>query len=174
MNLSFLGPFHPHIVHTPIVLLILSALLALLARLLDRDWLRKASVLMLVIGFVGAVLAEQSGKPAHRVPERKQGVPEEAIDAHQDAAGLTTRLAGGALVALGVASRVKGGFANALAGLALLLQIGAAVAVGVTGYRGGKLVFEHGANVSVDGTLVKSIHAGEREQERPRAPKAGR
>lgn len=174
MNLSFLGPFHPHIVHTPIALLIFSALFAIFARLFDRDWLRKASVLMLVIGFVGAFLAEQSGKPAHRVPERKQGVPEEAIDAHADAAGYVTRLAGGALVALAVASRVKGGAANVLAGFALLLQIGAAVMVGVTGYRGGKLVFEHGANVSVDGTLVKSVHAGEREKERPRAPEAGR
>jgi uncharacterized membrane protein len=29
MNLSFLGPFHPQIVHTPIVMLIFSALFAL-------------------------------------------------------------------------------------------------------------------------------------------------
>ncbi len=174
MNLSFLGPFHPQIVHTPIALLIFSALFAILGRLFDRDWLRKASVLMLVIGFVGSILAVQSGKPAHRVPERKQGVPEQAIHAHEDAANLTTRLAGGALVALGVASRVKGGFANALAAFALLLQISAAVVVGVTGYRGGKLTYEHGANVSVDGVLVKSARPSEHREEAPRMPEGAR
>jgi len=36
MNLSFLGPFHPQIVHTPIVLLIFSAFLALVGRLMRR------------------------------------------------------------------------------------------------------------------------------------------
>ena len=66
MSFSFLGPFHPQIVHTPIVMLIFSAFLALVGRLFDREWLRKTSVLMLVFGFLGAFLAVQSGKPAHR------------------------------------------------------------------------------------------------------------
>ena len=174
MNLSFLGPFHPHIVHTPIAMLIFSALFAILARLFDRDWLRKASVLMLVIGFAGSVLAVQSGKPAQRVPERRQGVPEEAIDSHSNMADVVTRLAGGAILALAVASRLKGGAANAVGVLALLLQIGAAVAVGVTGHRGGKLTYEHGANVSVDGQLVKSARAGEHQEETPRPPEGAR
>ena len=165
MNTSFLGPFHPQIVHTPIALLIFSAVFAIAGRLMDRDWLRKASVVMLVFGFLGAFLAEQSGKPAHRVPEHEQGVPEEAIDTHAAFAQKVTLLAGGALVALAVASRLKGGAASALSGLALLLQIGAAVMVGITGYLGGKLVYDHGANVHVDGNLVKSAHAAEREHE---------
>jgi len=163
MKLDFLGPFHPYIVHTPIALLIFSAFFALVARLFDRDWLRKASVLLLVFGFIGSFLAEQSGKPAHRVPEHKQGVPEEAIHAHSDAAVWVTRTAGGAILALALATRVKGGLASALGVLALVLQICSAIAVGVTGYRGGKLVFEHGANVKVDGELVKSARAGEGE-----------
>ena len=163
MNLDFLGPFHTQIVHTPIALLIFSAFFAIVGRLFDREWLRKAAVLMLVFGFLGSVLAEQSGKPAHRVPEHDQGVPESAIHAHSDAAEWVTRTSGGALVALALATRVKGGLANALGVLALVLQICAAVAVGVTGFRGGKLVFEHGANVKVDGQLVKSANAGEGE-----------
>src|SRR5262249_37601153 len=61
MNLSFLGPFHPQIVHTPVALLIFSAFFALIGRLTDRDWLKRASVLLLVFGFLGAFLAEQSG-----------------------------------------------------------------------------------------------------------------
>ncbi len=164
MNFSFLGPFHPQIVHTPIALLIFSAFFAIVGRLFDRDWLRKASVLMLVFGFLGAVLAEQSGKPAHRVPEHEQGVPEDEIDEHAAGAQWVTRLSGGALVALGIATRVKGPVASGLGVLALVLQIMAATAVGVTGYRGGKLVYDHGANVKVDGALVKSVHAGERSE----------
>ncbi len=164
--MDFLGPFHPHIVHTPIALLIFSALFAIAGRLLDREWLRKAAVVMLVIGFIGSWLAEQSGKPAHRVPEHDQGVPEEAIDEHSDAAQWVTRTSGGAVVALAIASRLKGGAAGAVSGLALVLQIMAAVAVARTGFLGGRLTYEHGANVRVDGQLVKSARAGEHGKER--------
>src|SRR5437016_10308111 len=54
MSFAFLGPYHPQIVHTPIVLLIFSAFFGILARLMDRDWLRKMSVTLLVFGFLGA------------------------------------------------------------------------------------------------------------------------
>lgn len=165
MSLRFLGPYHPLIVHTPIVMLIFSALFGLAARLFDRDWLRKTSTVMLVFGFLGAFFAVQSGKPARRVPEREQGVPEAAIDEHGEGGERVMYLAGAALVVLGIAARVRGGAANALSTLALLLQLGAAVLVGVTSYRGGLLVYEHGANVKVDGQLVKSVHAGEKAPE---------
>jgi uncharacterized membrane protein len=173
MSFSFLGPFHPQIVHTPIALLIFSAFFALVGRLFDRDWLRKASVVMLVFGFLGAFLAVQSGKPAHRVPEHEQGVSEEAIDEHGEGGERVMYLAGAALAALFVASRLKGGAANAVAGLALLLQLGAAVLVGVTGHRGGQLVYEQGANVRVDGQLVKGKNAGKHEDEPGEGDKPG-
>jgi uncharacterized membrane protein len=162
---NFLGPFHPQIVHTPVALLIFSAFFAIVARLFDRDWLKKTAVLLLVFGFLGAFFAEQSGKPAHRVPEREQGVPEKDIDEHADAAKWVTRTAGAALIALGIATRLKGGAAGAVSALALILQIMSAVAVGRTAFLGGRLTFEHGANVKVDGQLVKSAHAGEKEPE---------
>jgi uncharacterized membrane protein len=169
MNLSFLGPLHPQIVHTPIVLIVFSAFFALIGQLTDRDWLKKTSVLLLVFGFLGAFLAVQSGKPAHRVPEHQQGVPEEAIDTHEMLGERTMYLSGLALLALFIASRMKGGAASAVGGLALILQLLAAGCVAYTGYLGGKLVFDHGANVKVDGQLVKSVHAAEREHE----PKPG-
>jgi len=162
---SFLGPFHPQIVHAPIVLIIFSAFFALIGKLMDRDWLRKTSVLLLVFGFLGAFVAVQSGKPAHRVPEHQQGVPEEAIDTHEMLGERTMYLAGLALIALFAASRLKGGTAAAVGALALILQLLAAGCVAYTGYLGGKLVFDHGANVKVDGQLVKSVHAAERKAE---------
>jgi len=159
MDLKFLGPFHPQIVHAPIVLIIFSAFFALVGKLMDRDWLKKTSVLLLVFGFLGAFVAVQSGKPAHRVPEHQQGVPEEAIDTHEMLGERTMYLAGLALIALFAASRLKGGAAAAVGALGLVLQLLAAGCVAYTGYLGGKLVYEHGANVKVDGQLVKSIHA---------------
>jgi uncharacterized membrane protein len=162
--LSWLGAFHPQIVHTPIVLLIFSAVFALVGRLTDRDWLKKTSVVLLVFGFLGAFLAVQSGKPAHRVPEHQQGVPEQAIDTHEMLGERTMYLSGLALLALFIASRLKGGIASVVSGLGLILQLLAAGAVGYTAHLGGKLVYQHGANVKVDGNLVKSVHAGEHEE----------
>ena len=160
MSFAFLGPFHPQIVHTPIVMLIFSACFALVGRLFDRDWLKKTSVIMLVFGFLGAFAAVQSGETAEKIPEEKQGVPEHAIDEHADGGWRVVYLAGGALLMLAIGSRLQGSAANALGLLALLFQLGAAVLVGITGYRGGELVYSHGANVKVDGQLVKSANAG--------------
>src|SRR5438552_4021333 len=106
MSLSFLGPLHPLIVHTPIVMLIFSAFFAVVGRLFDRDWLKKTSALLLVFGFLGAFLAVQSGNVAHRVPEHQQGVPEKAIDEHGGGGVWVMYLSGGALVVLGIAARL--------------------------------------------------------------------
>jgi len=172
MSLAFLGEFHPQIVHTPIVMLIFSALFGILARLFDRDWLKKMSTVMLVVGFLGSFMAVQSGKPAHRVPEHEQGVPEEEIDEHGENGERVMYLAGGALVAIGLASRLTGTPAMVLGTAGLLLQIGSAVLVGITGHAGGELVYEYGANVKVDGVLVKNHGGGEAGEAREGAAPA--
>ena len=175
MSFAFLGPYHPQIVHTPIVLLIFSAFFGILARLMERDWLRKMSVTLLVFGFLGAFLAVQSGKPAHRVPEHDQGVPERLIDDHEMKGEWTMYLSLGALLLAGIASRLKGGLQSAISLVALLAQILAAVCVGVTAKLGGALVYEHGAHVQVDGRLVKSANADKLkgDHDEQRAPRGG-
>jgi uncharacterized membrane protein len=155
-----LGQFHPQIVHTPVALLVFSAFFALAGRLFDREWVRKTSVLLLVFGFLGAFAAVQSGQVAHRVPEHEQGVPEGEIDEHAEFGRYTMWVAGAALVAYAAATRVPAGAAGAVSALALVLQLAAAVLVGVTGYRGGELTFEYGANVKIGGVLVKNPGAG--------------
>lgn len=163
--MSSLGALHPIIVHTPIALLVFSAFFAIVARLFDRDWLRKTSVLLLVFGFLGAVAAMRTGLIVHEAAEHDQGVPEAAIDGHGDLGQITVYVAGAALIAVVIASRLGGGAAAAVSMLALLLQIAAAVLVGITGYRGGKLVYEHGASVRIGGALVHDVA-------RPAAPRA--
>lgn len=159
-----LGPFHPQIVHTPIALLVFSAFFAIVGRLFDREWIRRTSVLLLVFGWLGAWVAVKSGGPAHRVPEHKQGVPEEAIDGHAEVGRYTMWAAGAAVAAYALTTRLTGSAASAVTALALLLQIAAAVLVGVTGLRGGRLTYEYGANVRVGGVLVKN--PGARGEER--------
>ena len=157
-----LGPFHPQIVHTPIALLVFSALFAIAGRMADREWLRKTAMLLLVFGFLGSFAAVQSGQPAHRDPEREQGVPEDRIDAHAEFGRYTLWVAGGSLAAYALATRLPGGAATAVATVALLLQVAAAVLVGLTGQRGGVLTYEYGANVRLGGVLVKNPGAERR------------
>lgn len=158
--MHWIGQFHPQIVHTPIALLVFSAFFAVVGRLFDRDWVRKASVLMLVFGFLGAFAAVRSGLITHPVPEHRQGVPEEAIDEHGDGGQWTLYLSGAAVVAVFVASRLPAPAGGVVSAIALVLQLMAAAAVSVTGYRGGKLVYEHGANVKIHGQLVKDAPLG--------------
>ena len=150
--MDFLAPFHPQITHTPIVLLVVGLLFEIIGWLTDLAWWRKAALAMLVLGVLGAGAAVLSGGPAGDAAE-EHGVPEAAVDAHERAADLTLYLGIAALVARIAAAASRKG-RTALSGLALLLWIAAAVMVGITGYRGGKLVFDYGAAVRVKGQFV--------------------
>jgi uncharacterized membrane protein len=148
-----LAPFHPQIVHTPIVLIIVSLLFELIGRATDLDWWRKASFALLILGVMGAGAALLSGEPAADHAARLQGVPREAIEAHEDMGKLTFWLALGAVVLR--ASVAFAGKARAFAAaLALTMHLAAAVTVGWAAHRGGRLVFEHAAAVRVNGKLV--------------------
>jgi uncharacterized membrane protein len=149
-----LGPFHPQIVHTPIAMLVFSALFAIVGRLFDREWLRKASVLLLVVGALGAWAAYVSGEAAEEIPEDTQGVPHEVIEQHEVAGKFTLAAAFSALALTGLAALLKGSARGVVASLALVAQVWAAVMVGVAGHRGGKLVYEHGAGVKRGGEYL--------------------
>jgi hypothetical protein len=122
---------------------------------------------MLALGVLGAGAAVLSGKEAAERATEAQGVPAGPIDEHEEMGELTLWLGLGAVV-LRAASRFAGKARGAVAGLALLLHVGAAVTVGFAAYRGGKLVYEHAASVRVHGRLVPSgppRHEHEREHD---------
>ena len=156
--MDFLGPFHPQLVHFPIVLIILSLAFDLVGRATDSAWWRKASLAMLVVAVIGGAAAVLSGEPASEVAEKRQGIPEAVVDRHADAGKIAAWLAGGALAARLIENSV-GSSRMLVGGLALLLQLCAAGAVAVAGFRGGKLVQERGAGVAVDGKLVRAAEA---------------
>lgn len=149
-----LGPFHPAIVHTPIALIIVGAVFELAGHALDREWLRKAAFAMLVVGVLGAGFAVLSGRAAEELVER-QPIPKEAVHEHEEIAQISWWVGLAAVVTRAIAGRA-GAARAAVAGLALLLHLAAAATVGIAGFRGGELVFEHGAGVraSAAGTAV--------------------
>jgi uncharacterized membrane protein len=150
-------PLHPMIVHAPIVLLIVSVLFELAGRALDADVWRRAAFALLVLGTLGAAAALITGQPAGDAAEH-QGVAEQPVDSHENAARLTLAAAIAAVVARALVTRA-GKMRGPVSALALALQLTAAILVGVTGYRGGRLVFDHGAGVRVHGAHVASDHA---------------
>src|SRR2546426_1274162 len=146
--MEFLGPFHPQIVHFPIALLIFSVVFDLIGRATDSAWWRKASMALLVMAVALGVTAILTGEFVGDRAENLQHIPEATVDAHGDVGKLAIWLAGGALLA----RLIEGGAGAArpiVGGLALLLQLAAAVTVGVAAHRGGKLVYRHGAGVSI-------------------------
>jgi uncharacterized membrane protein len=138
-------PLHPLVVHGPIVLIVMGALFELTGRALDLEWWRKAAFAMLVLGTIAAFAAVLTGNDAEDAAE-KQGVPDEAIEAHESLADPVPWVASAAVLARALAGRA-GALRGVLAGLGLVLHLGAAVLVGLAAHRGGVLVYQHGAGV---------------------------
>lgn len=143
-----LASWHPQIVHTPIVAIVVSLLFDLAGRALDRDWLRRAGMVLLVLGVLGAGAAVLSGDGAEHAAE-KQGVPREAIAQHENAGKVTLWL-GVATVIARAATGALPAVRPALAVLAVLLHVWTATSVVIAAHRGGRLVFDHGAGVRTE------------------------
>ncbi len=160
--MELLAPFHPQLVHAPIALVIVSLVFDLIGRAFDRDWWRKAAMAMLVVGALGATAAVLSGLPSGERAE-KSGVPEEAVDAHEEAALLALWLTTGAVLARIVAARFP-----QVSIVALVIHLAAAVTVGVAAHRGGKLVFDHAAAVRLHGQpVLKGAPPGRPDEHEP-------
>lgn len=153
--MEFLAPYHPAIVHAPIALIVISVLFDLVGRATDLAWWRRAAYAMLILGVMGAAFSVLSGRAAAEIAANHQGVPQEPIGEHAQVAYLTLWVGLAAVIARALAPRL-GGARAAVSGLALLLHLAAAVLVMSTGYRGGELVFDHGAGVKLHGELLRS------------------
>lgn len=149
---EFLSQFHPQLVHAPIALIVVGALFELAGRAMDMEWLRKAAFAMLIVGVLGAYGAVLSGEGASEKAEHA-GIPEETVDHHGDLAKIALWLGVAAVLTRAIAGRT-GRVKAAVGGLALLLHLAAATTVGVAAHRGGRLVYEYGANVRVNGVPV--------------------
>lgn len=141
--------FHPKLVHLPIALSVIMPLVAgglLLAWwrgwLPWRGWLVAVALQALLLG--SGIAALRSGEAEEDRVE--QVVPEQYIEAHEEAAEVFVWASGGVLGLMVLASLI----ARRKAGLALAAaaSLGTVVVLGLgyrTGQAGGSLVYEHGA-----------------------------
>jgi uncharacterized membrane protein len=141
--------FHPKIVHLPIALALLMPLVAgsvLLAWW--RKWLPARSWLIVValqaILIVSGMVSLQTGEAEEERVER--AVPEQAIEAHEEAAEVFVWASGVVLglmlLGLATARRREGLPLSAIGTLGTLVVLGLGYQ---TGQAGGELVYRHGA-----------------------------
>lgn len=139
-------PLHPIVVHFPIALLPAALLLELVGHLGRRDEFRKVALWLLAIGVAMALISVLTGKLGEEVAEQTMGseAGEELLHLHERVAYLTTIVWSIALL-LRIYLERPGTerwrslfFAFALLGILSLF---------LTGFLGGRLVYEYGAGV---------------------------
>lgn len=152
---------HPAVVHFPIALGVVGALLAVVYLLLRKEWLRWFAPILLSIALLGAVAAYFSGQSAEDRAEALN-VPEAAIEEHEEgsiwALGV---IALAALLSWATHGKRRGEW------LSTIVAVIAAAAILRTAHLGGKLVFIHGAGrvtAPADGAVPGGAPGGTGEQ----------
>lgn len=148
--LSFPNPLHPALVHFPIVLLLLGAVVTVPAALITRWKLPLLAAILLSLGAIGTVVAVQTGESdGERIGET--AATEQVLDQHEQWAERTQFVAiAAALLAVGALMTTR--WAIVTAGLGAATALAALVAawcVAETGHYGGQLVYRHGAGVNL-------------------------
>lgn len=144
-------PLHPAVVHFPVVLIVLGCAAAWVAVFLRKGNIPWFAAVLLLLGAVGARVAEVTGKSDGGLLDNSSPRLESLVDAHQNWAERTVMAATiTALVAVAAAATSR--YPRLARSLAVTAAVAASVAgwtVFETGRRGGALVFEHGAGIRV-------------------------
>jgi len=152
---------HPAVVHFPIALAVVGALMELIYMLLQRSWVRWCGPVLLTLGLAGSGVAYFSGNAVHDKAV-DQGVPHAAIEKHEQSCLW-------ALGSLGLATLLSWAVRTSGRGLWLsaLVAIAAAGLTVYTGYLGGELVYRHGAGrVKAAARAAPTTHAVPRTTKR--------
>jgi uncharacterized membrane protein len=165
--IPFPEPLHPAVVHFPIALLLLGALLAVAAVFFRRWHLPLFAAIVLSLGAIGAVAAAITGEDEEERVEHAIPSAEPVLEEHAEW-GEGARNAGIVAALLAVAAVVM--VRKRLGGR--ILSVSAAVAALVAGYYvaqaghfGGELVYRHGAGVTLGagGTGGENAASSKRE-----------
>ena len=138
--------FHAMAIHFPIALLVLGFFTELSSLFIQKEFLRKAALGLLITGALGTVAAYLAGNAAGTGME--EGTLGKAIALHEQAATVAIWLtAFTALVYLAIFYfRYNKNWARIVS---VILFAGVVGAIARTGYLGGQLVYKHGAGVEL-------------------------
>lgn len=138
---------HPMLVHFPIALIIAAFAFDLAALVTRRPSFSSAALYTSALATLGAVAAYMSGEPAEEAAERIPGI-EAVLERHEDL-GKLLMFAAIALLAIRLVIVWRRWHEQVAArAVTAALSLGLVFLVGVTGFYGGKLVYEHGAGVA--------------------------
>ena len=140
-------PLHPIVVHFPIVLAVLLPIFALGALWAIRKGTtsRRAWSVPVAIALALALSAFVAVETGEGEDERVESVvPEQPLEAHEEAAELFLTLSGG-LALLTAAGLVRGRIGGVARGLGTAGAVALVALAAYVGHSGGKLVYEYGA-----------------------------
>lgn len=137
---------HAMAVHFPIALLIIGFFAELLSLFMQKQFLRKAALCLLITGAMGTITSYLAGNAAGEGME--EGTLGKAIALHEQAATVALWLtAFTAFVYLAIFYfRYNKNWARMVS---VILFAGVVGAIARTGYLGGQLVYKHGAGVEL-------------------------
>lgn len=130
--------YHPMVVHVPIILLLLAALLQLIVLVKPSSPLNWLTFLIAAGGTAGAYIA---GTFVHPHTDGLSDAAQLALETHETYADYT--------IWLGLAGTILKGItlwrpSKWLDGMAALVLVGAGIAVGLAGHQGGALTYQYG------------------------------
>ncbi len=145
--MDFLSNLHPKIVHFPIALFVVYALLEIIGSFVKKDFFSKTAHLILFLGVIGAVAAVLTGNSAedaaHALSKAGVSISIQAIENHSDFANFTLWYFAGILV-LRTYLVLKKKFVGSLKYFFVVLSLVGVFLVYQTGQLGGKLVYKYG------------------------------
>jgi uncharacterized membrane protein len=144
-------PLHPVLVHFPIVLILIGAVVAVTAVFLKRWHLPQIAAVLLALGALGALAAVQTGEEEGEMVFQISEGTESILELHEDWAETTRSLAIVAAI-LAVVSACLFRFpitSRVFAVVTAMMALAAAYAVAQTGHYGGQLVYQHGVGINV-------------------------
>jgi uncharacterized membrane protein len=150
--MEFLSQLHPKIVHYPIALFVIYALLEFIGVLFKKDFFSKSAHLVLLLGTIGAIAAVLTGNSAvdtvQKLNKIRMVIPVEAINGHMDYANFTLWYFAGLLV-LRTFVVLKKSFSTGIKYSFLILALIGVFFIYKTAELGGNLVYKYGAGTEL-------------------------
>ncbi|MCL5027645.1 MAG: DUF2231 domain-containing protein [Bacteroidetes bacterium] len=157
--MEFLSTLHPKIVHFPIALFVVYALLEIIGSFVKKDFFSKTAHLILFLGVLGAVAAVLTGNSAEDAARAlsKAGVSIsiQSIGDHSDFANFTLWYFAGLLV-LRTYIVLRKKFSGSIKYFFIVLSLVGVFLVYQTGELGGKLVYKYGIGTNLKKAEIKN------------------